>query len=187
MNHKEFFDFCYNQYRLEIEHSEAIYRKGAFLLTSQAVLGGMAYSLSNVKYVEDLLYVQDLFTRIDVLLYYTSTAAAFALVALSVIYMLKAVLPRPYPGIGVMPEWVEWREKMICHIKSQSDGQKNLDCLFAQFVVRLAGVQKDSALKNESRRQKIRSAIIYASLALGCIALQGMFLFILRVRETINV
>ncbi|MCX5653025.1 MAG: hypothetical protein NTY65_00010 [Planctomycetota bacterium] len=181
MTNKEFFDFCYNQYRLEIEHGESVYRRGAFLLTSQAILGAMAYSLASCKYVNEL------FTRIDVFNYYACTSGALALVAISVIYMLKAVMPRPYPDIETMPEWVRWREKMLCHIASQPEDQKDTDSLFPQVIVRMAEAQKGWALKNEPRRQNIRSAILYASLALACIAGQGLFLFILRVRETINV
>jgi len=181
MTDKEFFDFCYNQYRAEIQGLESIYRRGAFLLTSQAVLGGMAYSLSGVG------YVWQVFSSIDAFLYYATTVAAWVLVGLSVSYMLMALMPRGYPDLEVMPEWVKWRERMIAHLQSVPEGQKDVGRLFGPVVVRMAGVQQACALKNEIRRQKIRKAIIYAALAMACIAGQGICLFILRVREAINV
>ncbi len=69
---RDFYDLCYDQYKLEIDHADQIYQRAGVLLIVLPVLCGAAISVSRI----DLL--PRLFTRVDLFIYYIAAGATFA-------------------------------------------------------------------------------------------------------------
>ncbi len=155
--------------------TDQIYQRASVVLILLPLLGVLTYNLGRI----DIL--TQLFTRIDVFLYYLFTLMAYLFLGCSVVFAIFFTLPRKekYKGMRFMKVWLR-KYKHQC--LTQRGGQKNEDVIFYKITKELTEIQANNEPINEKRRGYFHLCLLMASLAIGAIGLQAIFLLIIKIK-----
>jgi hypothetical protein len=174
MDDKEFLKFCYDEHKAELGQCDAIYQRAGFVLTAQTIVGGAVIALGNAGAFGQV------FTRIDVFLYYISGGLSLVGVLVSVFFLFRGVCPRRYPNLAPMTQWKKWKEE--CQgTSNDGSGTTACDGVVKSMTDRICEAQEVNARTNENRRKSYRNAIVAIGVALFLMCAQGLFRFILQV------
>lgn len=175
---KAFFDFCYDQYKIESEEVEKIYSKVAILLIVIPILGGIAVRLGRIEIVAQL------FQRIDIFLYYVFFVITWILLSVSIFYSVYCVIPRKnYLRIGDLKKWEKWKSDYEQYIQDSGGNETIEEALFRDICPKLADAQTRSSPINEKRRSSFQKAVFFASLSIIPVGLQAIFYLILKLHN----
>lgn len=174
MDDKEFLRFCYDEHKAELGQCDAIYQRAGFVLTAQTIVGGAVMALGNAGAFGQL------FTRMDVFLYYMCAGLSIVGVLGSVIFLFMAVCPRRYPNLAPMTQWKKWKEEGQ-GTGTDGSGTTAWDSVVKCMTDRICEAQEVNAVKNENRRKAYKRAIVAIGVALFLMCAQGIFRFILQV------
>ena len=173
---QEFYKFCYDQYKIELDEAEKLYQKIGIMLIVLPVLASVIVKLGRV-YLFGLL-----FTRIDVFIYYLASCASLLLVGVSIGYAISCVYPRKYKRLENLQEWQEWKEKYEKYIKDADKKETIDEAMMRDICPRLAGAQTKNAPINEKRRQYFQKSVRAASIATVPIGIQAVFYLLLKIQ-----
>ena len=175
---KEFYELCYRQYESEMRETDQIYQRVSFTLVLMSLVGGLIFKMGRV----DIL--SDTFLRVDVFLYYLSTLIAILFLSGSVAFCILFAIPRKgkYKTIASMDLWHKWRKDYENYLKKskRKDGETVDDAMLREITPKLAEAQANTAPINEKRRQYFHFSVLLASIAIIPVAIQALFLFILK-------
>jgi hypothetical protein len=174
MDDKEFLNICYDQHKAELGQCDSFYQRAGFVLTAQTIVGGAVMALGNAGAIGQL------FTRIDVFLYYFSAGLSIIGVLASVLYLFKGVCPRSYPNLATMAQWKNWRQECQATTIGGS-GTPACDAVVKSLTDKICEAQEQNAVTNEKRRKAFRNAIVLVGVALCLMCSEGLFRFILQV------
>ena len=76
---KEFYYFCYDQYKIELEDADKLYQKASIIFVLLPILVGITCKLGRID-----LFSVELLGRLDVCAYYLAIVASWALLAISI-------------------------------------------------------------------------------------------------------
>jgi hypothetical protein len=179
---REFYDLCYDQYKLELEQAESLYQRAGVMLVALPALGAVAVTIGRI----DIL--AKCFTRVDICLYYLGTATGLVTLAVSTIFLFLCVYPRQYKSVAGMDTWLGWREQYQDYLKKLQSGEKSQEAppmdaaMIENMCPRLAEAQATNAGINEKRRKYFQRSVFWAALCLAAIGLQSVFALLLRVQ-----
>ncbi|HPG69032.1 MAG TPA: hypothetical protein PLO37_19465 [Candidatus Hydrogenedentes bacterium] len=158
---KDFFEFSYQQYKLELSEADKFYSKAGILVSALAILGGLAYRLSEPATL--------LTWRLDL-----STCRNLVEI-LSVCALLKTlwhtcqmVRPRKgYEALAPVRVWHDWLKKRAervekmppCKIDEVKSEEDAIIAFMSEIIPRLAEAQEKNAQLNEQRRESFRKAV----------------------------
>ena len=109
---REFYDLCYDQYKIELEEAEKLYQKVSILFILIPILGSVSVKIGRA----DLLNIT--FERVDVFIYYCSFLVAWILLTISIFFAILCVRPRKdYQRIGNMDGWQDWHVKYNVYLQ----------------------------------------------------------------------
>jgi len=177
---KDFYELCYDQYKIELEEAEKLYQKISVLLILIPVIGGISVSLGRC----------DLILRISetvVFLYYFSFFMAWCSLSVSTAYSILCVIPRTYKRINDMEGWQDWRKRYQKYIDESGKNETVDDALVREICPKLADAQTKNVPINEKRRKYFQKAVFGASLSIIPIAFQAIFFCLLKIQEIIHV
>lgn len=183
MTKSEFFEYAYDQFKLDYEMISDIYSRAGFILTGQVVVGGGLVALGR----PDLFWL--VFIRVDVFLLFLFTLTACGFLIASAWWLLKAIKPRQNRKPASLPDWVAFREQYARELKATKPEQaENFEGWIAEgkqerLLEEIVKAQAELQKLNECRNQQLAKSIQFAALA--AIALLGiaLFAFILKVQN----
>ncbi|MEI6055873.1 MAG: hypothetical protein WCR55_07420, partial [Lentisphaerota bacterium] len=126
-----------------------------------------------------------IFTRVDVFLYYLSILTAFLLFGSSIAFAILFILPRKkqYKTIASMNLWQKWRNDYAEYLKASGNEIEKLDdALFQEITEKFAEAQANNAPINEKRRQYFYRCVFMASIAVIPVVLQSLFYLLLKLQ-----
>lgn len=172
---KDFFAFCYDQYKLEHAEADKFYSKAGILISAMTVLGSCIYRLS-----EPASFLNWGFTL---------STGQNVVTILTVIVLLKVLwhtfqMLRPrkeYEDLASAKLWHEWRQdqaRVIAMETIPQAGELELEdtvneAFFAEIAPKLAKAQETNAKINERRRKHFREAILWMSKAVFGLLIQA--------------
>ena len=173
---RDFYELCYDQYKVELDEAEKLYQKVAIVFIILPILVGATVKIGRI----DLLKPEHFFTQIDIFLYYFWCATSWVLIGISVAFALLCVIPCSYKRIGDMEGWHDWRKRYQKYIE-ESEAKETVDnAMIRDICSKLADAQTRNAPINEKRRKYFRKSILLAGISTIFIALQGLFYLILK-------
>jgi len=177
---KDFYELCYRQYEFEMKETDQIYQRVSFVLVFLSLLGAIVYKLGRIDIFNQI------FTRVDVFLYYLSVLVGVLTVGASVVFGVLFVLPRKgkYKTIASMKLWQKWRDDYDKYLKeSGSEDEEVNTALLREITEKLAEAQANNAPINERRRQYFYRCVLMASLATVPISMQAFLYLLLKFQE----
>ena len=179
MTDEEFFDICYDQYKSELEHCEAIYQRAGFVLTAESIVAGAVIALGSAEPFGKC------FTTIEVCSYYLFASLSLLLVMVSVICLFFAVCPRKYSALAPLREWQRRRKELL-----SSQGPAGTNSGKSQFVeeitTRVCESDATSKHTNEKRRQTFKISLLTVGLAMLFMCLEAVCRFVLQVEGLVK-
>ena len=176
---KEFYDLCYDQYKVSMRETDQIYQRVSFVLLVLTILGGITVKLGRIDIFDQL------FTRVDVFLYYLSSLISYCMLMISILCVVLFALPRrkKYQNLGSMKAWKEWRDDYDEWLKKDNNDSTALDqVMIKKITKKLADAQANNAPINEKRRQYFHKSVLIASLTMVPIIIQASFYLILKIQ-----
>jgi uncharacterized membrane protein YcjF (UPF0283 family) len=174
---KDFYELCYDQYKIELEEAEKLYQKVSILFLLIPVLASVSVTIGTIDLISDV------FERVDIFLYYFSFLFTWSMLCISIGYSIFCVIPRKgYLRIGDMEQWQDWRDKYEKFLK-ESEGTGTADeALIRDICPKLAEAQTKNAPMNEKRRAYFRKAVFWACLSIIPIGVQALFYLLLKLQ-----
>ena len=174
---KQFMDFCYDQYKTELEDAERLYLRVSVLVAVLGVLGGIAVKLC-LPYSLLSLYgnipasLQTVLTVVTLILLGVSFLA-------SLVFLFSAWLPRrEYETVAPAAKWQEWHEtyvRLLLEDKRSDDRQSILTQGFIDKLIPvLTKAQRNNVAINERRRRYYRKAVVAVMLATATTLMLGL-------------
>jgi len=154
-----FLDFCYDQYKIDLQDAETIYPRSSVLIGAITLLSGATVKLARL----------DLLVRWYEAPLFFFTAVSTGLIALLVVFssasLLLAVYPRRYKRVAPMSKWREWREKYLEILTeenaSQSASHSTTSGQCVEYLTSaLTAAQAENASLNEIRRKHYQRAVL---------------------------
>jgi len=179
MNDKEFLDLCYDQYKYELEHCEAIYQRAGFVLTAQSVVAGATIYLGTAEAFEKL------FTRIDVFFFYAAAALSLLLIVISVTFLFMAVCTRQYQALAPMAKWQN-RRKELCGTETSQDSTLQQSQFIQDITERVCEADAQSKTNNEKRMTMFRISLVAVGVSMVLMCIEAVFRFILQVEGIVR-
>jgi len=182
MNDKEFFDFCYDQYKTELADADLLYQRAGILLTGLAVLGGLIAALIRLEYVVDT------FHRLDIGAYYICAAASVLSLTCSAGFLVAVLIPRRYSRIAPVKAWKEWRAVYGSILTSDdvTAEERNREALAIEthtlLLDNIAKAQSENAPQNQARMKHFTSSVKWTSIAVVCMVLLALARLAIYVR-----
>jgi hypothetical protein len=182
MTDKEFFDFCYDQYKLELDQAETLYQRSGILLTGQAILGGIIVAMSRADLVPCLFF------RINVLLYYLIMMTAFVCLFAGVGFLIATVYPRDYYRLASVSKWKSWREEYKAKLIADDPdaNERNKSALEEQTGISLLNLLAEAHATNVTINQRrlrfFQRGVFFTALVVVNVAFQTLFYSILLVQ-----
>jgi hypothetical protein len=182
MTDKEFFDFCYEQYRRELDQADLLYQRGAVILPIQTFLAGAVVYLTRT----DLW--KSTFLRLDVFLYYLAALVGLFLLVDAMGHLVAAILPRNYERVASTTQWRDWREGYRSQLAKYdaNDDAGNQQALQEQTAAQLLDavvIAEDANSRlNETRMRFFRAGVLRTALSLVVIVVQAVLYFAIRLR-----
>ena len=173
---KEFYDLCYDQYKIELEEAEKLYQKVSILLILIPVVGGISVSMGRTDLVART------FERVDVFLYYFSFLLGWLALAAGITFSILCVIPRNYKRIGDMDGWQDWKNKYNKFLQDSGKDETIDDALMRDICPKLADAQTQNAPVNEKRRKYFQKGVMFASISIIPIAFQAFFYCLLKIQ-----
>lgn len=173
---RDFYELCYDQYKAELDEAEKLYQKVGIMLIVLPVLSSLVVKLGRV----DLL--GQLFTRIDVFIYYLASFISLLLIAISVAFAIFCVYPRKYKRLGDLGDWQDWKEKYEAYIRKINANETIDEAMMRDICPRLADAQTKNAPINEKRRQYFQKSVLLASLTTVPITIEAFFYLLLKIQ-----
>lgn len=176
---KEFFELCYRQYEFEMKETNQIYQKVSIVLVFLSILGTLIYNLGRID-----IFTQ-LFSRVDVFLYYLFIMISLLLLGVSVFFAVLFILPRKkkYMTITSMKLWQKWRNDYALYQKQTGSESEEMGIAFFQEITdKLVEAQANNAPLNEERRQHFYRCVLIASIAVIPVSLQALFYFLIKLQ-----
>jgi len=156
--------------------TDQLYQRAGVVLILLPLLGVLTYNLGRI----DIL--NQVFTRIDVFLYYLFTFISYLCLGCSVVFAILFILPRKeqYKGMHFMKGWL--RKYKYQHLKNRGKKQKSKNVIFYKITKELAKIQANNESINEKRRRHLYRCFLMASFAITVIGLQAILLFMIKVQ-----
>lgn len=178
---REFYNLCYDQYKLEMLETDQIYQRISFIPIVLSVLGAITFKLGRLDILNQVL------TRIDVFIYYLANVASYILIGTSVIFAILYALPRKgqYKTLASMKAWQDWRQKYQKYLDSLGDeklDEKADEAMIREICPKLAEAQANNAPINERRRQYFYKSVLTASLCMIPVSVEAFFCLLLKIR-----
>jgi len=174
---RSFYELCYDPYKTELDEAEKLYQKVGVMLIILPVLSSLVVKLGRI----DLL--GQLFSRIDIFIYYLSFCISLLLIAVSVTFAIFCVFPRKYKRLGDLGDWQDWKEKYEAYIKKINANETIDEAMMRDICPRLADAQTKNAPINEKRRRYFQKSVLLASLTTVPIAIEAFFYLLLKIQE----
>ena len=173
MNDKEFKDFCYDQYKIELDDAERMYQKISILIGVLALLFGVAAKLFPLALLSSHKF------SIPLVLLMIFSIAALVLLTISLLYLIHAGYPRDYQRIAPTQKWEEWRQKCLQHYAknctSDEELLKTVNAEFSSnFIKSLANAQCINVPVNELRGKSYQRAMLFSVVSLAAILLMAI-------------
>jgi hypothetical protein len=178
-NSKDFYELCYRQYEFEMKETDQIYQRVSFVLVFLSLLGTIIVKLGRIDIFGQM------FTRVDIFLYYLFIVVAFLCLASSVTFGILFILPRKgkYKTIASMNLWQKWRKDYKEYLeKSGNQDEKTDDALLHEITDKLAEAQANNAPINEKRRQYFYRCVLMSSLGIIPVSMQALFYLLLKLQ-----
>jgi len=177
---RDFYELCYDQYKLEMADADALYQKTGVMLVVVSLLGTVIAKISRID-VFDLIFL-----RVDVFIFYFSTLSGLVLLGSSIYFLFRLAYPGKYQTLDSMGAWQEWRIQYEEYLKKSKDTGNSPtdldDAMFVNLCPRLAEAQPINAKLNEKRRKKFQYSVKMAALSLIAIAIQALFALLLALQ-----
>lgn len=173
---RDFYELCYDQYKTELDEADKLYQKVGVMLIVLPVLSSVVVKLGRAD-----LFGQ-LFTRVDVFIYYLASCLSLLLIAVSVVFAILCVCPRKYKRLGDLGGWQDWKEKYEEYIKKTKANETVDEAMMKEICPRLADAQTKNAPINEKRRQYFQKSVLVASFTTVPIAIQALFYLLLKIQ-----
>jgi len=173
---RDFYELCYDQYKTELDEADKLYQKVGVMLIVLPVLSSVVVKLGRVD-----LFGQ-LFTRVDVFIYYLASCLSLLLIAVSIVFTILCAYPRKYKRIGDLVGWQDWKERYEKYIKEIKANETVGEVMMKDICPRLADAQTKNAPINEKRRKYFQKSVLTASLATASIAIQALFYLFLKIQ-----
>ncbi len=179
---KEFYELCFNQYELEMKEAEGIYQRAGVMLIVIPILSAVVIKVGRI----DIL--NQLFTRVDIFIYYFTTLSAIVALAISVVCLFLCIYPCKYKTLANMNFWKEWRDEYQGYLKrknnqADSSNEDELDiATFENIRQKIIEAQPVNAEINEKRSKAFKRSMLMAVIALAAIVLQATFYLILKIQ-----
>jgi hypothetical protein len=180
---KVFYELCYRQYEFEMKETDQIYQRVSFVLVFLSLLGTIIFKLGKTDIFKQI------FTRVDVFLYYLFIGVAIILLYSSVIFGILFILPRKgkYKTIASMNMWQKWRNDYSEYLKQSGEQEEKLDdALLHEITDKFAEAQANNAPINERRRQYFYRCVLMAALGIIPVSLQAFLYLLLKLQGIIT-
>ncbi len=171
---REFYDLCYDQYKLELEEAEKLYQKVAIVFIVLPLLIGATVQIGRIDLLGRIL-------RIDVFFYYISCLVAWILIGISATFAILCVIPRSYKRINDMEDWGDWRKRYQKYIEESQTKETVDEAMMRDISLKLADAQTNNAFINERRRRYFQKSIFIIGISTYFLALQGICYLIFRI------
>jgi hypothetical protein len=182
---KAFFDFCYDQYKVEMEDAERIYTRVGILITALVVLAGVVKHLARPELAGEWNLTLGVVPIATGILHIATMAAGFCLLK-SLCYTLRAARPQKYTNLASTEQLREWKEIRALHI-AQNEAKKSpgglSSALWREMLPKLTEAQFKNAELNEKRRIQYEKALSWIVRAVVAILIQGFFAFFVYLGE----
>jgi len=99
MDEPDLFRFVYDEYKVEFDHADSLYRKSPVVVTAIALVGGAVGALGHVD------GFRRCFERVDYFLYSACAALAMAGLLRAAIYLTRALRPKKIARLGSVRDW----------------------------------------------------------------------------------
>ena len=176
---KQFMDFCYDQYKIELENAERFYPRVTVHVAVLTLLGGICVRL---------LPLGPLLSMCGNTVALLQTALAFLtflLLAVSFVFVLVAALPRRYEHVAPAAKWQEWHETYDKLLSKDNRSDDNRPILAQGFIDSLipglTEAQHKNVAINEHRRRYYRKAVfavMFATVSISLLALLRLCVYL---------
>ena len=172
MEHKELFDFVHTEYRAAFETNNILYSRSGFVLTAQVLVAGATVAIGR----QDLL--PHLFERVDNFLYYLASGGVFACLTIGLYNLSRCVMPKTYPKVVNMSEWIDWWDKT--HDSSDETDAHGISKTRDGLLRRITDATDRANEFNAKRFAHLKQAIRFTVWAGWLLGLQGFFALVLN-------
>jgi hypothetical protein len=171
MNESDLFRFVYDEYKIEFDHADALYRKSPVVVTAISLIGAAIGFLGNIE------GFRRCFDRIDFFLYAAASAAAAVGLLWASILLGKALAPKRIPRAGTVKDWADrWHE----HPPDQRDAVSK------EIISQLGDVYREAVLINRQRDTHFASCVRLIVATVPIAIAQGIMYLILRLEGLIR-
>jgi hypothetical protein len=179
---RDFFELCYDQYKIEMEDADRIYQRGGVML---AVLPLLTASLISLGRIDLMPY---LFSNWAISIYYFFVVCGLFSLSVSTYFIVRSLFPQKYKTLANMDAWLKWRQDYEAYLIENQPGnaanrnKKTDDAMMADLTKRLVEAQPRNATINERRRGFFTLSLKAAAIGLVAIAGQAAFYLILVIK-----
>lgn len=177
VEHKELFDFVHTEYRAAFETNNVLYGRCGFVLSAQVLIAGATVAIGR----HDLM--PRLFERPDTFLYYLAIGGVFICLAIGLYHVSRCVIPKTYPKVVNMSEWIEWWS--MTHASSDDTDSHGVSKSRDGLLRRVTDATDKANEYNAKRFAHLKHAIRSTVWAGWLLGVQGFFALVLKVQGVV--